>query len=120
VHAAGALTVVDQQLAAFIFHAFSGAEVDDFFLDVEGTPVTAAVGAAVGGEFAADVAGNGFLVDFDVVFPGTDEGDVRAGDGGHAAVGAAVKLELELVREGRTVQLILVFLGQVVAEAWVS
>jgi hypothetical protein len=86
----------------------------------KGTPVASAVGAAVGGEFAADVAGNGFLVDFDVVFPGADEGDVRAGDGGHAAVGAAVELELELVGEGRTVQLVLVFLGQVVAEAWVS
>jgi hypothetical protein len=116
VHAAGALTVVDQQLAVFIPHAMGRAEVADFFVDVECTPVTSAVGAAVGGEFAADVAGNSFLVDFDVVFPGSDEGDVRAGDGGHAAVGAAVELEFELVGEGRAVKLVLVFLGQGIAE----
>jgi hypothetical protein len=50
VHAAGALFVVDHQLAVFHPHALGGAEIDHFFLDVESTPVTAGMGAAVGSE----------------------------------------------------------------------
>ena len=72
--------------------------------------------AGVGGDFAADIGLNGFLVDPDVIFPGTDKGHVGPGDGGHAAVGAAVELEFELVGEGRTMEFVLVFLGQVIAQ----
>ncbi len=116
VHAAGAFLVVDLKGLAFHPHAFGGAKVDDFFLDVEGTPVAAGVGAAVGRKFAADIGLNRFLVDFDIVSPGADEGQVGPGDGGHAAVGAAVELEFEFVGEGRTMEFILVFLGQGVAQ----
>jgi hypothetical protein len=120
VHAAGALLVVDQQLAVFIHMQSVGQRSMTSLSMSNGTPVASGCGRRRWGEFAADVAGNRFLVDFDVVFPGADEGHVRPGDGGHAAVGAAVELEFELVGEGRTVQLVLVFLGQGVAEAWVS
>ena len=66
----------------------------------------------LGWNLAADIGLNRFLVDADVVPPGADKGHVGPGDGGHAAVGAAVELELEFVREGRAVQLVLVVIGQ--------
>jgi hypothetical protein len=69
VHAAGALTVVDLQLAVFQPHAFGRAEVDDFLLDVERAPVLAGVSAAIGLDFATDISGNGFLIDADVIAP---------------------------------------------------
>ena len=69
----------------------------------------------VGLEFAAHVGFHGILVDLDVVLPGTHHSEVGTGHGAHAAVGAAVELELELVGEGGTVQFVLVVLGQLVA-----
>ena len=98
-HAAGAFLVVDGKGAAVPGHAPGGAKVDHFFLDVEGTPVTTCMGAAVGLQLAARISLDSFLVDADVISPGSDKGQVRPGNGGHTAVGAAVKLELELVRE---------------------
>ena len=74
------------------------------------------MGAAIGGDFTADIGLDGFLVDADIIPPGADKGHVGPGDGGHAAVGAAVELELELVGEGRTMKFVLVLLGQVVAQ----
>ncbi len=46
-------------------------------------------------------------IDLDVVAPGADDRHVGAGDGGDAVVRAAGHLELELVGEGRPVQLVL-------------
>ena len=75
------------------------------------------MGAAVGRVLG--IAGHVFLhsglVDTDVVFPGADDGKIGAGNGGHAVVRAGGKFELELVGEGRTVDLVLVPLGQSVA-----
>ena len=116
VHAADALTTVDLKFFVFIFHAAAGAEGDHFFLDIECAPVTTGMGAGVGREFTADIGGHRFLVDFDVILPGTDERHVRAGDRGHATVGATVEFELELVGKRRAMKLILIFLGQGVAE----
>ena len=115
-HAAGALFVVDHQFAIFHPHTVCGAVANDLFFDVKGTPVAAGMRSAVGRKFAADVSGNRFLVDFNIVFPGSDKGDVGPGDGSHTTVGAAVKLELEFVWKGRSVKLVLVFLGKIVAE----
>ena len=85
---------------------------------------------ALGGAVAADVpldvhairgsSPDFGLVDTDVVPPGADDGHIGPGDGGHAVVGAAGELELELVREGRTVELVLEVLRDVVAGAMVS
>jgi hypothetical protein len=75
-----------------------------------------AVGAAVGHDLAVHVTGHGFLVDADVIAPGTDDGTVGAGQGGHAAVGATVDLELEFVGPSRTVHLVLILLSQGVAD----
>lgn len=58
---------------------------------------------------------HGVLVDLDVVLPGTDNGKVGTRHGAHAAVGATVELELELVGEGGTVQFVLIVHGQLVA-----
>ena len=115
VHAAHAVGGLDGQLVAVPAHALGGAEVDDFLLDVEFAPVTTGVSAGVGLEFAAHVGFHGILVDLDVVLPGTHHSEVGTGHGAHAAVGAAVELELELVGEGGTVQFVLVVLGQLVA-----
>ena len=58
VHAAGALGVVDFQLAVLVEHAAGGAQVDDVGLDVQlGVD---AVGAAVGHDLAGHVGGHGF------------------------------------------------------------
>ena len=92
-----------------------GAEVDDFLLQVELAPVAAGVGASVGSEFAGHIGLHGVLVDLDVVLPGTDNGKVGTGHSGHAAVGAAVELELKLVGESGTMEFVLVVLGELVA-----
>ena len=55
-----------------------------------------------------------FLVDADAVPPGADDGEVGAGDRGHAVVGAAGRLDLELVGPPGPVELVLEGLGQVV------
>ena len=115
-HAAGALLIVDLEFAVFIFHAFGGAAVNDFLDDVEFTPVAAGMGPGVGGEIAVHISSHRVLIDADVVFPGADKGDVGPGDGGHAAVGASVKFKFEFIRECRTMQLILIFIGQGMAE----
>ena len=47
------------------------------------------------------------LVDAQRALPGADDGHVGAGDGGHAVVGAAGDLDLELVGPHRAVQLVL-------------
>ena len=75
-----------------------------------------AVGAGVGRNLTADVSLHGLLVDPDVILPGSDEGHVGAGDGGDTAVGASVEFELELVGERRTMQFVLVVLGQLIAQ----
>jgi len=88
----------------------------NFLDDVELAPVATGVGAGIRLELAGDVGLHFVLVDADVVFPGADDREVGAGDGGHAAVRTAVELELELVGEGRAVQLVLVVVGQGVAD----
>ena len=115
VHAAHAVGGLDGQLAAVPAHALGGAAVHHFGLDVELAPVTTGMGTGVGFEFAAHVGFHGVLVDLDVVLPRTHDGKVGTGHSGHAAVRAAVELELELVGEGGTVQFVVVVLGQLVA-----
>ncbi len=84
-------------------------------LNVEFAPVSACMGAGVGFELAAHVRFHCVLVDADVVSPGPDDGHVRTGYGSHAAIGASVKLELELVGEGRSVKLVLICIGHLMA-----
>ena len=115
-HAAGAFTVVDFQLAVFQPHAFRRTEVKNFLLNVEGAPILARVGSAIGLNLTADVCGHSFLINADFIAPRTDEGHVRTGDGGHTTVGAAVKFELELIGEGRTMQFVLIFLSQLITQ----
>ena len=114
-HAAHAFLGVDGELVAVPAHAVGGAEIHDFLHDVELAPVAAGVGTSVGSEFAGHIGLHGFLVDLDVVLPGTDDGEVGAGHGSHAAVGAAVELELKLVGESGTMEFVLVVLGELVA-----
>ena len=113
VHAASAFFVVDLQFAAVPAHAFGGAQVDDFLLDVEFAPVSSGMGAGVGLEFAAHISFDRGLVDTDVVSPGPDNGHVGTSDGGHAAVGAAVEFEFELVRECRSMEFVLILVGHI-------
>ncbi len=110
-HAAVAFLGVDLEGLTLHPHAPGGAQADHFLLDVEFAPIAAHVRPAVGRDLATDVALNGFLIDADVVAPGADEGHVGPGDGGDTAVRAAVELELELVGEGRAMQLVLVVIG---------
>jgi len=114
-HAADAFFVVDYQLAAFIAHAVRGAKIDNFFYDVEFSPITAGMCACVRRNFSADIGLYRFMVDADVVSPCPDYGHVGTGNGGHAAVGACIKFELELVRECRAVKLFLICLGHIIA-----
>jgi len=88
VHAAHAVGGLDGKLGAVPLHALGGAQIHDFLLDVELAPVATGVSAGVGGEFAANVALHGVLVDLDVVLPCTDNGKVGTRHGAHAAVGA--------------------------------
>ena len=115
VHTTHAFGVVDEEAAAVPFHALGGAQVDDFGFDVELAPVTTGVSTGVGGEFAGNVGFHSFLIDLDVVLPRTHDGKVGTGHSGHAAVRAAVELELELVGEGGTVQLVLIVHGELIA-----
>ena len=71
-HAAGTFFVVDQELAAFIFHTFGRAKINHFFFYVKSTPVTTGMCAAVGSYLTTDVGLNSFLIDPDIVFPGAD------------------------------------------------
>ena len=114
-HTTHAFGVVDEEAAAVPFHALGGAQVDDFGFDVELAPVTTGVSTGVGGEFAGNVGFHSFLIDLDVVLPRTHDGKVGTGHSGHAAVRAAVELELELVGEGGTVQLVLIVHGELIA-----
>ena len=59
-----------------------------------------------------DEAGDFLLIDLDVVAPGPDDRHVRAHHRAGAVVGAAGELELELVGEFRTVQLVDEFVGE--------
>ena len=115
-HAAGAFFVIDFQGVAFHPHAFGGAQIDDFFLNIERAPVAAGMGAGIGFEFTADICLNRFLIDADIVPPGADKGHIGPGDGGHAAVGAAVEFEFEFVGESRAMKFVLIILGQSVAK----
>ena len=115
VHAAHAVSSLDGELGAVPLHALGGAAIHHFFLQVELAPVAAGVRAGVGSEFTGHIGLHGFLVDLDVVLPGAYHGEVGARHGAHAAVGAAVELELELVGEGGTVQFVLVVHGELVA-----
>ena len=114
VHATGALFVVDLKRIAVPGHALSGAQVDHFLVDVELAPVSACMRARVGFEFSADIGLAGSLVDPDVVSPGPDDRHVGTCYRRHAAVGAAVELELELVREGRPMEFVLILHGHLV------
>src|SRR5450759_1575296 len=53
---------------------------------------------------------------FDRVPPGPDDAEVGARDGGHAVVRASGRLDLELVRERRAMNLVLVVLREVVGQ----
>ena len=114
VHASSALFVVDFQFAAVPAHAFGRAQADDFLLDVEFAPVSSGMGTGIGHEFAADVRLDRGLIDADVVSPGPDNGHVGTSDGGHATVGAAVEFELELVRESRPMEFVLILVSHIV------
>ena len=116
VHAPGAVAVINGELGAVVAHATGGAAIHDFLDDVELAPVATGMGTAASLEFAGNIGFHAILIDADVVLPGTDDREVGTGDGGHAAVRAAVELELELVGEGWAVQLVLIVVGQGVAE----
>jgi hypothetical protein len=88
VHTAGALFIPDIKGLAVPFHATSGAQVTDLFLDVQST-WSRTEGIAVGGQFPGGVRSDCFLVDADLIAPGADDGTVGPGNGGYTVVGAA-------------------------------
>ena len=116
-HAAGTFLVVDHQFVVFHPHAVGGAKIDDFFLDVKCTPVTTGMSTAIGCNLAADIGLDRFLINADIISPGSDKRHVRTGNGCHTAVRTSVKFKFEFVRKCRTMQLILIFLGEMVAKS---
>src|SRR5512143_3718076 len=100
VHAADAILVIDLEGAAVPAHALGRAHVGDFGLDVH----------VFGGILHLG------LVDADIVPPGADDGQVGARNGRGAVVGAAGDLDLELVREGGTMEFVLELIGKRMAD----
>ena len=73
--------------------------------------------AAIGREFAFDIALYRGLINADIIFPVADNSKVGAGDSGYAVIGAAGHLEFKFVGKSRAVELILIFIGQEMAES---
>ena len=65
---------------------------------------------------ARRVLGHGILVHLDFVLPCADDGKIGARNGRHAIIRAGGALDFELVREWRTMHLVLIGHGQVVAQ----
>ena len=109
---AKAFVVVDRSLS----YGHSGAAVTEIrsalYRGGQNIPVLGVI-AGLGGR---DVRYTDMKEIFQAGFDAADKGEVGPGDGGHAAVGAAVKLELEFIRKGRPVQLVLILHGQLVTE----
>ena len=101
--------------AAVPAHALGRAQVDDFSLNVKFAPISAGMGAGIRREFATDIRFHRVLIDADVVSPGSDNGHVGTGDGGHAAIGAAIKFEFKLVWECRPMKFVLIFISHLMA-----
>jgi hypothetical protein len=98
-HATGTVGVVNFQLTAFHPHTFCGTKVDDLFIDVKRTPVLAAFESTSIGRIASivcNVLGYGILINFDVVFPGTDEGQSERAMEATQPLGHASNLNLNL------------------------
>jgi len=100
VHAARALLITDRQLAAVPIHATRGAKTADIALDIDS---------------GGGVVGNLGVILLNLVLPGANNGEVGAGDGSDTVIRTTRGLDLELVWECRTVQLVLVVHRQVVA-----
>jgi hypothetical protein len=55
-----------------------------------------------------------FLINLDIVFPGPNKRQISPGNRSHTTIGTTVKLEFKLIREGWSMELILVFLSQLI------